>query len=110
MNKFMDLSEYTDVEAHREFIKSALTLDITDPSHMPVTRDLSHGKRTTILKWLALPELPRGESTAAQPGAATEQADVAPTQPAAVDAPFVNKERSAQEYLAAIGYPEEDEQ
>jgi hypothetical protein len=28
----------------------------------------------------------------------------------AVDAPFVNKERSAQEYLEAIGYPEEDEQ
>lgn len=72
------------------------------------------GKRTTILNWLALPELPRGEQTsAAQPGATTEQATVAPTQPAvveaveAVDAPFVNKERFAQEYLAAIGYPEE---
>ena len=112
--QLIDLSEYADVKAHREIIQFALTLDITDPNHMPVTRDLSHGKRTTILKWLARPELPRGEPTAAaQPGAITEQADVAPTQPAAVDAvdaPFVNKERFAQEYLAAIGYPEEDEQ
>jgi hypothetical protein len=109
--QLIDLSEYADVEAHREVIQFALTLDIIDPNHMPVTRDLSHAKRTTILKWLAVPELPRGEPTAAtQPGEPTEQADVAPSQAAAVDAPFVNKERFAQEYLTAIGYPEENEQ
>jgi hypothetical protein len=55
----------------REIIKSGLTLDITDPNHMPVTRFLSNGKRTTILNWLILPELLRAEPTAAaQPGAA----------------------------------------
>jgi hypothetical protein len=58
--RMMDLGRYRDVTTYRDTIRMALELDIADPNHMPVTRDLSRPKRDMILAWLALPDLPGG--------------------------------------------------
>jgi hypothetical protein len=47
------LSDPASVYEHRNLLTLAFSLDICDPNYMPVTRDLSQGKRETILKWLA---------------------------------------------------------
>jgi hypothetical protein len=38
---------------HAALLAFAFERDIDDPNHMPVTRDLSAGKRQTVLAWLA---------------------------------------------------------
>ncbi len=53
MDRFLDLSDYTAVAAHRELLLLAFGLDPHDPNSMPVTRDLSAAKRSTILRWLS---------------------------------------------------------
>lgn len=53
-----DLSDYDHVRDRRAMMQLALSLDVSDPNSMPVTRDLSGPKRRTLLRWLALPDLP----------------------------------------------------
>jgi hypothetical protein len=53
MDDFLDLTDYEAVCAHRELLAYAFGLDVADPNSMPVTRDLSRGKRTAILRWLS---------------------------------------------------------
>jgi len=47
------LSDPASVYEHRNLLTLAFSLDISDPNYMPATRDMSQGKRDTILKWLA---------------------------------------------------------
>jgi hypothetical protein len=51
--RLVRLADPASVYEHRNLLTLALSLDISDPNYMPVTRDLSQGKRDTILKWLA---------------------------------------------------------
>jgi hypothetical protein len=70
--RLVDLGDYASVVEHRELLRFAFGLDIADPNHMPVTRDLSAPKRAAILRWLESPELGDGR-------AAPVRRDVAPS-------------------------------
>jgi hypothetical protein len=50
--RIVDLTSYDSVRAARAILELAFSLPISDPNHMPVTRDLSDAKRATILRWL----------------------------------------------------------
>lgn len=53
MRKVLDLNDYTSVLAHKDMLAYVFGLPIEDPNYMPVTRDLSRGKRQLILQWLS---------------------------------------------------------
>jgi hypothetical protein len=57
MQRFVDLSSYDSVTNPDNVVPLTITfgLDANDPNAMPVTRDLSGGKRSAILQWLATP-------------------------------------------------------
>jgi hypothetical protein len=46
-------SDYDAIAANARLLYMALARDIDDPEYMPVTRDLSAGKRRALLNWLA---------------------------------------------------------
>jgi hypothetical protein len=50
--RMFDFSDETTAEAKAKILIFALTRALEDPNHMPVTRDLSGGKRTMLLAWL----------------------------------------------------------
>jgi hypothetical protein len=50
--RLVNLNDPVSVYEHRKLLALAFSLDIHDPNYMPVTRDLSEGKRRTIVKWL----------------------------------------------------------
>lgn len=53
MSKYIvDLSDEEAVKKRKDILIFAFSRPIADPLHMPATRDLSAGKRATILKWL----------------------------------------------------------
>jgi len=52
MKERLDLTDEKKVKASASIIETLLTLPITDPRFMPVTRDLSSSRLATILKWL----------------------------------------------------------
>ena len=58
MRKFLVLSDYNSVSkpSNLHFVRLSMTLSELAPGHMPVTRDLSKGKREMILKWLDKPD------------------------------------------------------
>lgn len=58
MRKFLVLSDYNSVTkpSNLHFLRLSMTLSEFAPGHMPVTRDLSKGKKDMILKWLDKPE------------------------------------------------------
>ena len=51
----VDLGNYESVVAHLDILRFAFSRRIEDPNHMPVTRDLSNGKRDAILTWMDTP-------------------------------------------------------
>jgi hypothetical protein len=57
MSRFLDLSSYESVSEPNNVVPLSIAfgLEATDPNTMPVTRDLSDGKRKAILRWLANP-------------------------------------------------------
>lgn len=55
MHEMINLSDYRVVVNNSELIKLAMQLDISHPSYMPATRDLSPTKRNMILKWFENP-------------------------------------------------------
>ena len=57
MRTILNMSDYSDViQAHNiHLLNLSMRLDITHPSYMPVTRDLSPVKRDMILEWLEDP-------------------------------------------------------
>lgn len=48
----VDLSSYASVKEYRSILELAFTRKHHDPNYMPVTRDLSAGKREMIIEWL----------------------------------------------------------
>lgn len=69
----VDLGDYDSVVRHLSILRLAFSLPISDPNHMPVTRDLSDAKRAMILQWMDSPAngLPlKGEETATAASAA----------------------------------------
>lgn len=52
MRNVLDLANYHDVVKHKDRLEHVLTEPMDSPSHMPVTRDLSPGKRDAIVRWL----------------------------------------------------------
>jgi hypothetical protein len=49
----IDLTNYDSVSANRMKIINALSVPVTDPRYMPVTRDLSEAKRLAMVRWLS---------------------------------------------------------
>ena len=101
MDVFLDLADYDAVCAHRELLAYAFGLDVSDPNSMPVTRDLSSGKRAAILRWLNEPG-PDGKpllgTPPVEPEIVPETAE--PEQPSALD----SKGEAA---ARRLGYPED---
>jgi len=52
MDTIINLSDYEDVARHAGLLSFAFGLPDADPNQMPVTRDLSPGKRKAMLQWL----------------------------------------------------------
>ncbi|MFF9785285.1 MULTISPECIES: ferritin-like domain-containing protein [Streptomyces] len=52
MRDICDLGNYRHVVQYRTYIKRTLLAPVDSPNHMPVTRDLSPGKRDMIVNWL----------------------------------------------------------
>ncbi|MGB3182404.1 MAG: hypothetical protein WBB45_13520 [Cyclobacteriaceae bacterium] len=48
----LDLGDPKAIAARQKIMAYAFTRDINDPTYMPVSRDLSEGKRKTIVNWL----------------------------------------------------------
>lgn len=48
----IDLGDPKEVASRKKIMLYAFTRDINDPTYMPVSRDLSEGKRKTIVNWL----------------------------------------------------------
>ena len=61
MRSILKLGDYYDVikPANLRLLYLSMSLDITHPSYMPVTRDLSPKKKEMILEWLSTPNHPR---------------------------------------------------
>lgn len=55
MKPIVDLSNFANVLQKQYILKNVFSMDITNPNYMPVTRDLSEGKRAMIRKWLDNP-------------------------------------------------------
>jgi hypothetical protein len=51
--RLLRLDDYETVVQNLRILQFAFSLPIADPNHMPVTRDLSDGRRAVILKWMA---------------------------------------------------------
>lgn len=51
----VDLADYDSVVRHLAILKLAFSLPRSNANHMPVTRDLSHGRRDMILAWMDTP-------------------------------------------------------
>jgi hypothetical protein len=52
MNHVLDLSNYNQVVRYGPMIVEKMLAPIQSPGYMPITRDLSPGKRDMIIKWL----------------------------------------------------------
>ena len=81
------LADPSVAKQHAMLLAFAFERDIDDPNHMPVTRDLSAGKRRAVLAWLAhymgehrptdeLPAAPQAPPESAAAPAAAEEAPV----------------------------------
>ena len=55
MRPIVDLANFASVVSRRAILKNVFNTPVTDPNYMPVTRDLSEGKRAMIRKWLDNP-------------------------------------------------------
>jgi hypothetical protein len=53
MASIVDLSQYDSVKENSAGVRHVLGLPMSDPLHMPVTRDLSPAKRKIVLDWIA---------------------------------------------------------
>ncbi len=86
MSKYVvDLKDPNAVITKKDILIFAFTRDINDPLYMPVTRDLSEGKRRTIVKWLQDPKIEKAvsietevktEAAAEAPAAAPIKSDI----------------------------------
>ena len=58
MRDILDLGNYGHVMEHRTYLRRTLLAPRESPNHMPVSRDLSTGKRDMIVKWLDMKPMP----------------------------------------------------
>ncbi|GIG90339.1 ferritin-like domain-containing protein [Plantactinospora endophytica] len=58
MRDLFDLGNYRHVVEQKTYVKRTLLAPVDSPTHMPVTRDLSPGKRDMIVKWLDTKPVP----------------------------------------------------
>jgi hypothetical protein len=73
----IDLGNYDSVVKHLKILRLAFSLPVEDANYMPVIRDLSANKRTTILNWMNTPGpdgLPLKGAPAAAPAFAAKRA------------------------------------
>ncbi len=56
MRPMVDLGSYASVMSRRQALKIVFFNKIENPNYMPVTRDMSENKRTTLQNWLLQPE------------------------------------------------------
>jgi hypothetical protein len=105
MNRYVvDLADYGSVVSHLNILTLAFSLPMSDPNHMPVTRDLGTADRAMILQWLSmkgangLPPLgtppPKPLMTALAPGPSTSEG-LLPLQTAGKTAVITKFERRA---------------
>ena len=108
--RVFDIGDYAVIKNRGEILRFALSREVADPNYMPVTRDLSAGKRDTILAWLALPDLPEGPpatpTPTPQPSPALTAAADPSDDPDAVPAAFVGKLRAARRRAEVLGREE----
>jgi hypothetical protein len=96
------LSRQADVDRHAKVLRLAFSCPIDDPNHMPVTRDLSQGKREMILRYL---EAVIAKADAAAPGATVVPPAAKPKPP---QEPIENpggKTMAARHFARAMGLP-----
>lgn len=100
-----DLKQKEVVDRHAKVLRFAFSRPIDDPNHMPVTRDLSDGKRTMILRYL--------DAVIAKEEATTPGAMPAPTAPRALpEQPrgpidhLGGKTTAARQFVRATGRPD----
>lgn len=108
-SRMLDLASYPAVARNRAILRFALSVDVDDPNHMPVTRDLSPAKRAMIVQWLDDPHLPHPPRQAAPDDRGV--VDPVPL-PGPVDeaaGPADSKEIFARRYLAARAAAEGDD-
>jgi hypothetical protein len=92
MSKWLvDLADERSVTAQAQRLELAFNLDVNDPNYMPVTRDLSPGKRDTLLAYLAKVQ-----------GKAFVRAPRAPRAPVAPGAPVPVLDRRSAAALEAM--------
>jgi hypothetical protein len=90
--RLINLADPADVKAHAKILHFSFTREIEDPNYMPVTRDLSEGKRLTIVKWLEKliatgdPGIDAMQAVAAGPPQARAAPPAAPAPAPAADA------------------------
>jgi len=100
---FIDLSDEAAVRANRDLLLLAFTAPMTDPNHMPVTRDLSEAKRQTLVRWLqaqqpaTTPAARRADARAASAGSTP-----APRPPSSHSVPVDSKKRFADGFLNPV--------
>ncbi|MBV8685509.1 MAG: hypothetical protein JOZ90_16590 [Alphaproteobacteria bacterium] len=81
--RMFDFSDMATAAEKAKILRFALTRPIGDPNHMPVTRDLSAGKRRMLLAWLDkfAPQLPAETEAEAAAEAAEEAVAAYPPAP-----------------------------
>jgi hypothetical protein len=94
MSRFLNLASYESICANLIPLSITFGLDATDPNAMPVTRDLSGGKRAAILKWLKNVG-PDGKPLLGPVPAEQSPAPAPETKTAAVPAPLTNSGKLA---------------
>jgi len=88
MSKMLvDLGNYASVTKYRALLELAFSRPISDPNYMPVTRDLSDGKRAMILWWLTQKDDQGNYLLAKGDGVDTESVVIEPCQSCVVDTP-----------------------
>ena len=100
---FIDLGNEDAVRANRDLLLLAFTAPITDPNHMPATRDLSDAKREMLVSWLRAQQPASDPVTQRATARATSAgATPSPTPQPATDVPMDSKERFAKGFLRPV--------
>jgi len=82
MSKWLfSLADPAVAAAHAKILAFAFERPFDDPNHMPVTRDLSTGKRQIVLNWLAQHTGEPAVQIMASPSAAADDIDETPGPP-----------------------------
>lgn len=102
----VDMADPVAVERHAKILRLAFGLDFENPNYMPVTRDLSAGKRDMILRYLDGLIAKAGAAADPTEGIATPRGRIEPPgAPSAPAAPSGGKTTAARAFNRALGRP-----